>query len=121
VRVRVCGWVDVLLLGLDRGWGWVGVVVVVVELEWDKKSKESKGPIPPPPPRSFVAFRTKQYISPKQIRAMAAELDLPTQARKDSQGICFLGKLRYASVRLLDRSCNLSNTHTHTHTQLPLP
>lgn len=29
-----------------------------------------------------------------QIRAMAAELDLPTQARKDSQGICFLGKLR---------------------------
>ena len=31
----------------------------------------------------------------RQIREMAAALDLPTKARKDSQGICFLGKLRF--------------------------
>mmetsp|Transcript_46990 Transcript_46990/g.110664 ORF Transcript_46990/g.110664 Transcript_46990/m.110664 type:complete len:91 (-) Transcript_46990:477-749(-) len=30
-----------------------------------------------------------------QVRELAAEFDLPTQKRKDSQGICFLGKLRF--------------------------
>jgi tRNA-specific 2-thiouridylase len=27
-----------------------------------------------------------------EIRTMAEKLDLPTKSRKDSQGICFLGK-----------------------------
>lgn len=31
----------------------------------------------------------------KQVRALAAEMQLPTKDRKDSQGICFLGKIRY--------------------------
>lgn len=30
-----------------------------------------------------------------QIRELAASMDLPTKARKDSQGICFLGKLKF--------------------------
>ena len=29
------------------------------------------------------------------VRALAARLDLPTQSRKDSQGICFLGRIHY--------------------------
>lgn len=40
-----------------------------------------------------------------KIRAMAAELDLPTQARKDSQGICFLGKLRYDTGLDCGKAC----------------
>jgi len=31
----------------------------------------------------------------KQVRDLAHEYDLANQARKDSQGICFLGKIRY--------------------------
>lgn len=30
-----------------------------------------------------------------QVRALAQELDLPNKDRKDSQGICFLGKIKY--------------------------
>ena len=30
-----------------------------------------------------------------QVRAIADDLELPNRARKDSQGICFLGKIRY--------------------------
>ena len=30
-----------------------------------------------------------------EVRALAQKFDLPTQSRKDSQGICFLGKIRY--------------------------
>jgi tRNA-specific 2-thiouridylase len=30
-----------------------------------------------------------------QIRDLASTMDLPTKARKDSQGICFLGKLKF--------------------------
>jgi tRNA-specific 2-thiouridylase len=31
----------------------------------------------------------------EQVRALAVKWNLPAQARKDSQGICFLGKIRY--------------------------
>jgi len=31
----------------------------------------------------------------EQVRALAHEFDLPTKDRKDSQGICFLGKLKF--------------------------
>ncbi len=31
-----------------------------------------------------------------QVRALAEQFDLPTKGRKDSQGICFLGKLRFS-------------------------
>ncbi len=30
-----------------------------------------------------------------QVRQLAAAADLPNKARRDSQGICFLGKLKY--------------------------
>ena len=35
------------------------------------------------------------HLSKSDVRAMAKKLDLPTQDRKDSQGICFLGKIHY--------------------------
>lgn len=31
----------------------------------------------------------------REVRAIAQQLDLPTQDRKDSQGLCFLGKIKY--------------------------
>lgn len=40
-----------------------------------------------------LLFPIGEYTKP-QIRAMAAELNLPTATKKDSQGICFLGSVR---------------------------
>lgn len=34
-------------------------------------------------------------MNKREVRELAARLDLPNQARPDSQGICFLGKIRY--------------------------
>lgn len=34
--------------------------------------------------------------TPPQVRALAAAADLPNKARKDSQGICFLGKVKFS-------------------------
>ncbi len=36
------------------------------------------------------------HIPKREVRALAAHYDLPTQARPDSQGICFLGKLKFS-------------------------
>jgi len=35
------------------------------------------------------------HLYKEQVRELAAQYDLPTKTRKDSQGICFLGKLRF--------------------------
>ncbi|MFH1571277.1 MAG: tRNA 2-thiouridine(34) synthase MnmA, partial [Gemmatimonadota bacterium] len=35
------------------------------------------------------------HLRKSEVRALAAEHDLPTRDRKDSQGICFLGKIPY--------------------------
>jgi len=35
------------------------------------------------------------HLIKKQVRGMALKLDLPNRERKDSQGICFLGKIKY--------------------------
>ena len=35
------------------------------------------------------------HLHKREVRARAAEFDLPTKDRKDSQGICFLGKINY--------------------------
>jgi tRNA-specific 2-thiouridylase len=35
------------------------------------------------------------HLTKKQVRQMAQKLDLPNRERKDSQGICFLGKIKY--------------------------
>ena len=35
------------------------------------------------------------HLHKKQVRQLAADFDLPTKDRKDSQGICFLGKINY--------------------------
>ncbi len=36
------------------------------------------------------------HLTKPQVRQLAAEFNLPNMARKDSQGICFLGKLKFA-------------------------
>lgn len=35
-------------------------------------------------------------ITKKEVRSLARDFDLPTQNRKDSQGICFLGKISFS-------------------------
>ena len=35
------------------------------------------------------------HLTKADVRALAREFDLPTQDRRDSQGICFLGKINY--------------------------
>ncbi len=35
------------------------------------------------------------HLTKVQVRALAHDYDLPTKQRKDSQGICFLGKLKF--------------------------
>jgi len=36
------------------------------------------------------------HLSKSEVREYAQQFDLPTKDRKDSQGICFLGKLKFA-------------------------
>ena len=36
------------------------------------------------------------HLKKERVRSLAAEFGLPNQDRKDSQGICFLGKIKYA-------------------------
>ncbi len=35
------------------------------------------------------------HLTKEQVRNLAKQFDLPTQDRKDSQGLCFLGKLKF--------------------------
>ncbi len=35
------------------------------------------------------------HLQKNEVRDLAREFDLPTKTRKDSQGICFLGKIKY--------------------------
>lgn len=35
------------------------------------------------------------HLEKNEVRELAEQFDLPTKARKDSQGICFLGKIKY--------------------------
>lgn len=54
----------------------------------------------------FLAYLTQQQLSralfpigiykKKQIRELANKYNLPNMSRKDSQGICFLGKIRFS-------------------------
>ena len=54
----------------------------------------------------FLAYLTQQQLSrslfpigtynKKQIRELAHSYDLPNMSRKDSQGICFLGKIKFS-------------------------
>jgi len=35
------------------------------------------------------------HLTKKEVRKLASKFDLPTKVRKDSQGICFLGKIKF--------------------------
>ena len=44
-----------------------------------------------------LAFNNRKLIRAQgEVRRWAAALQLPNQARRDSQGICFLGKVRFS-------------------------
>lgn len=36
------------------------------------------------------------HLTKSQVRALAEKFDIPNKARKDSQGLCFLGKLKFS-------------------------
>jgi len=38
------------------------------------------------------------HLHKREVRTLAAEFDLPAKERKDSQGICFLGKINYRDL-----------------------
>ena len=40
-----------------------------------------------------VSYRA---LTKSEVRALAEKYNLPNKARKDSQGICFLGKIKYS-------------------------
>lgn len=57
------------------------------------------------------------HLDKKQVRALAHEFNLPTKERKDSQGICFLGKLKFSEFlkfHLGERTGNLIEYETGT-------
>jgi tRNA-specific 2-thiouridylase len=47
------------------------------------------------PPQLERALFPLGYYNKQQIRDFAQEFNLPNQSRKDSQGICFLGKIKF--------------------------
>lgn len=54
----------------------------------------------------FLAYLSQQQLSracfplgsynKKQVRELAKKFDLPTQSRRDSQGLCFLGQIKFS-------------------------
>jgi tRNA (5-methylaminomethyl-2-thiouridylate)-methyltransferase len=55
------------------------------------------------------------HLKKVQVRQLAEDLDLPTRSRKDSQGICFLGKINYpdfVSFHLGERVGNIVEAET---------
>ena len=38
------------------------------------------------------------HLSKARVRELASAYNLPTKSRKDSQGICFLGKLKFGTL-----------------------
>jgi len=65
----------------------------------------------------FLAYLTQQQLSralfpigkfmKKEIRELAKKYQLPTMERKDSQGICFLGQVKFKEfIKLVSFSCS---------------
>jgi tRNA (5-methylaminomethyl-2-thiouridylate)-methyltransferase len=55
------------------------------------------------------------HLPKKEVRQLAAELDVPTKDRKDSQGICFLGQIQYPEFvrfHLGEKPGNIVDIHT---------
>ena len=54
-------------------------------------------------------------LNKKEVRSLAIKYDLPNKDRKDSQGICFLGKINYNSfvkIHLKEKKGEIINFHT---------
>lgn len=57
------------------------------------------------------------HLEKGHVRELAREFDLPTQARKDSQGLCFLGKIKFSDFvrhHIGDRPGELREFETDT-------
>jgi len=74
-------------------------------IEENKKFYLKRTPDPIKDQTYFLAFLNQQQLSralfplgeltKKEVRALAQKFNLPNKDRKDSQGICFLGKIKY--------------------------
>ncbi len=65
------------------------------------------------------------HLEKSEVRAIASEVGLPTAAKKDSQGLCFVGKVRLpdflqqqlkpkeGNVILMDEGCFISDSNTN--------
>ena len=54
------------------------------------------------------------HITKKKVRELATAAQLPTMARKDSQGICFLGKVKFSEfIKVRPFACMLTHTLCH--------
>jgi tRNA-specific 2-thiouridylase len=77
----------------------------VVYDDSSKKYQLKQSPDPIKDQTYFLAYLTQQQLSralfpialydKKRIRTLAEEYDLPNKNRKDSQGICFLGQVKF--------------------------
>ena len=77
-----------------------------VEEEKDGLFYLHRSPDPVKDQSYFLSHLSQQQISKiifpigglmkEEVRALAEKYDLPNKARKDSQGICFLGKIKYS-------------------------
>ena len=71
----------------------------------DSKYQLKKSPDPVKDQTYFLAYLTQEQIArayfpignfkKDEIRKLASEFDLPNKKRKDSQGICFLGQIKF--------------------------
>ncbi|QEN09112.1 tRNA 2-thiouridine(34) synthase MnmA [Oceanispirochaeta crateris] len=81
--------------------GHYGVVEEIEGLTWLRRS-----PDPVKDQSYFLSHLSQQQIGKiifpigsfmkEEVRALAQKYDLPNKDRKDSQGICFLGKIKYS-------------------------
>lgn len=77
-----CSWED------ENGVSWLGTATDTLKDQTDFLSRLTY------PQLRKAMFPIGKYLK-SEVRKMAAEMKLPSAERRDSQGICFLGKINY--------------------------
>lgn len=77
-----CSWKD------ENGVSWLGTATDALKDQTDFLSRLTY------PQLRKAMFPIGKYLK-SEVRKMAAEMKLPSAERRDSQGICFLGKINY--------------------------
>ncbi len=77
-----CSWED------ENGVSWLGTATDALKDQTDFLSRLTY------PQLRKAMFPIGKYLK-SEVRKMAAEMKLPSAERRDSQGICFLGKINY--------------------------